>query len=161
MLLSICSLQTIKNYRDIKFECTMSVIQLNFLAYHAFGCRVIQKYLQNYSSEQKCQQMLCNLLEQSISLSQCQFGNYVMQHIVTKCKQERKKVFAAFLLNVYELSTNKYASNVMEKAIQSPDSNFCDYLSDWFAVNQKQYILFNLDQYYFRSTSSATMSFRV
>jgi hypothetical protein len=43
-----------------------------------------------------------------------------MQHIVTKCKEERNKVFQAFLSKVYDLSTNKYASNVMEKAIQAP-----------------------------------------
>ena len=46
----------------------------------------------------------------SIALSQCQYGNYVMQHIVTKCKEERKKVFDNFLGHVVDLSTNKYAS---------------------------------------------------
>jgi hypothetical protein len=48
-----------------------------------------------------------------------------MQHIVAKCKEERKRVFEVFLGHVFELSTNKYASNVMEKAIQAVGSVFC------------------------------------
>lgn len=48
-----------------------------------------------------------------------------MQHIVTKCEIERKEVFQRFLENIYELSINKYASNVIEKAIQAHNSDFC------------------------------------
>lgn len=55
----------------------------------------------------------------AIPLSQCQYGNYVMQHIVTKCFEERKKIFDDFILHIVDLSTNKYASNVIEKAIQA------------------------------------------
>jgi hypothetical protein len=82
--------------------------------------------------------VLETLLQQAIPLSKCQFGNYVMQHIVTKCKEERRQVFDTFLMHVQELSTNKYASNVMEKAIQASESTFCEALSGWFLGNEKE-----------------------
>ena len=42
-----------------------------------------------------------------------------MQHIVTKCHEENEKILEIFLDHIITLSTNKYASNVVEKAIQS------------------------------------------
>ena len=70
-----------------------------------------------------------------------------MQHIVTKCKEERKKVFENFLEHVVDLSTNKYASNVVEKAIQSPGSTFCNNLADWFIKNEEHLVTLSKHQF--------------
>jgi hypothetical protein len=51
-------------------------------------------------------------------------------------------VFVIFLSNILKLSTNKYASNVIEKAIQAQNSTFCEDLAEYFNANAKEYILF-------------------
>ena len=71
----------------------------------------------------------------AIPLSKCQYGNYVMQHIVTRCHEETEHILSIFLSNIMILSTNKYASNVVEKAIQSTEPLFKERLSDWFIQN--------------------------
>ena len=49
----------------------------------------------------------------SVELSQCQYGNYVMQHIVTHSKDYKQVIEDNFLNNFVALSCNKYASNVI------------------------------------------------
>lgn len=67
--------------------------------------------------------MFEKLLAISVELSQCQYGNYVMQHIVSNSKEYKGRVEEIFLNNFILLSINKYASNVIEKVIKlaSPD----------------------------------------
>lgn len=49
----------------------------------------------------------------SVELSQCQYGNYVMQHIVSHSKEYKPVIEDIFLNNFVALSCNKYASNVI------------------------------------------------
>lgn len=49
----------------------------------------------------------------SVELSQCQYGNYVMQHIVSHSKEYQQTIEDIFLNNFIALSCNKYASNVI------------------------------------------------
>lgn len=49
----------------------------------------------------------------SVELSQCQYGNYVMQHIVMHSSEYKKTIEEIFLNNFVTLSCNKYASNVI------------------------------------------------
>lgn len=46
-----------------------------------------------------------------------------------------------------DLSTNKYASNVVEKAIQSPGSTFVNNLADWFVKNDKHLVTLSKHQF--------------
>lgn len=62
-------------------------------------------------------------------LSQCQYGNYVMQHIVLNCKNNRSKALKVFYENFIKLSFNKYASNVIEKVIKSSDIDYIEKLA--------------------------------
>ena len=62
--------------------------------------------------------MFDKLLAISVELSQCQYGNYVMQHIVTHSKEYKAIIEDIFLAHFIQLSCNKYASNVIEKVIQ-------------------------------------------
>ena len=54
----------------------------------------------------------------TFDLSQCQYGNYVMQHIVLNCKEYKAKALEVIYSNFTYLSFNKYASNVIEKVIK-------------------------------------------
>lgn len=58
---------------------------------------MLQKFLENYPSEEPSLKMMEELLQQSIQLSQCQFGNYVMQYVVSKCYQQSAVIFKDFL----------------------------------------------------------------
>jgi hypothetical protein len=49
----------------------------------------------------------------TVKLSQCQYGNYIMQYIVTNCKQYQEEVLKIFNKHFIELSCNKFASNVL------------------------------------------------
>lgn len=48
----------------------------------------------------------------------------------------------SFIGKIVELSVNKYASNVVEKAIQAPGSHFCEVLADYFLNSPKEYAFF-------------------
>jgi hypothetical protein len=59
-----------------------------------------------------------------VELSQCQYGNYVMQHIVSNSKEYKGRVEEIFLNNFILLSINKYASNVIEKVIKLASAEY-------------------------------------
>jgi hypothetical protein len=59
-----------------------------------------------------------------VELSQCQYGNYVMQHIVSNSKEYKGQVEELFLNNFILLSINKYASNVIEKVIKLASAEY-------------------------------------
>lgn len=62
----------------------------------------------------------------TLDLSQCQYGNYVMQHIVLNCKQHRAKGLETIYSNFVFLSYNKYASNVIEKVIKTAETDYVE-----------------------------------
>jgi pumilio RNA-binding family len=68
--------------------------------------------------------MFDRLLAISVELSQCQYGNYVMQHIVTHSKEYKHAIEEIFLNNFIVLSCNKYASNVIEKVIKLSSQDY-------------------------------------
>lgn len=68
--------------------------------------------------------MFEKLLAISVELSQCQYGNYVMQHIVSNSKEYKGRVEEIFLNNFILLSINKYASNVIEKVIKLASADY-------------------------------------
>lgn len=98
---------------------TVGATQINKLAFHAYGCRVIQKFLEN-SKGDKLKLILKRLLEMVVPLCKCQFGNYIMQYIVEHGPVEEKNaVLATVKGNFIALSLDKFASNVVEKAIRN------------------------------------------
>jgi|LakMenEpi03Aug12_release.lakeMendotaPanAssembly.Ray.scaffolds.fasta_scaffold122434_1 hypothetical protein len=68
--------------------------------------------------------MFEKLLAIAVELSQCQYGNYVMQHIVSNSKEYKGRVEEIFLNNFILLSINKYASNVIEKVIKLASAEY-------------------------------------
>jgi hypothetical protein len=65
----------------------------------------------------------------TLDLSQCQYGNYVMQHIVLNCKEHKAKALEVIYNNFVFLSYNKYASNVIEKVIKTSDAEYIEKLA--------------------------------
>ena len=74
----------------------------------------------------------------SIELSKCQYGNYVMQHIVSNCFEDQEKVLNIFFENFAELSCNKYASNVIEKAIKFSKNDFKDEIAKALSTTRQK-----------------------
>jgi len=62
--------------------------------------------------------MFDKLLAICIELSQCQYGNYVMQHIVTHSREYKSTIEDIFINNFVLLSCNNYVSNVIKKVIK-------------------------------------------
>ncbi|KAK0710981.1 armadillo-type protein [Lasiosphaeris hirsuta] len=88
------------------------------LSSHLYGCRVIQRVLEHGNDEDKtaimneihhCTQMLIT----------DQYGNYVTQHVIQHGKlEDREKVITIVMSQLLTLSKHKFASNVVEKAIE-------------------------------------------
>jgi pumilio RNA-binding family len=80
---------------------------------------VIQKFLENSKGE-KLKLILKKLLAMVVPLCKCQFGNYIMQYVVEHGPLEEKNtVLATVKNNFIALSLDKFASNVVEKAIRN------------------------------------------
>jgi pumilio RNA-binding family len=81
--------------------------------------------------------MINLLLGISVELSQCQYGNYVMQHIVSHAREYQSSIEDTFLNNFIKLSTNKYASNVIEKVIKLSSQDYRDKLAKNLAESER------------------------
>ncbi|KAI5171406.1 pumilio RNA-binding family [Nematocida sp. LUAm3] len=85
------------------------------LSKHRYGCRVIQRIFENST---KCTAAVERIINNSRSLVEDQYGNYVIQHILEKGTEEHKRrIIENFIEKLPEYSTHKFASNVMEKCV--------------------------------------------
>jgi hypothetical protein len=80
--------------------------------------------------------MMDILIGMTLRLSKCQYGNYIMQHIVTNTKEYEYKLLKIFEDNFTELSCNKFASNVIEKVIKSSKKSFSEAIITKICGNQ-------------------------
>lgn len=89
------------------------------LCVHTYGCRVIQRVLEN-GSEEYTRPILDQILAEIHSLTKDQFGNYVIQHVLEhgKTQEDKNKIVKSIKGKVIELSNHKFASNVVEKCLQ-------------------------------------------
>jgi predicted nucleic-acid-binding Zn-ribbon protein len=81
--------------------------------------------------------MFDKLLAISVELSQCQYGNYVMQHIVIHSHDYRALIEDIFHNNFIVLSCNKYASNVIEKVIKLSSQEYREKLATCLHHSEK------------------------
>jgi pumilio RNA-binding family len=88
------------------------------LCVHTYGCRVIQRILEN-CEESQTQPILDAILADLNNLTNDQFGNYVVQHILEQGRnvEDKNKIVKSIKGKVIELSNHKYASNVVEKCL--------------------------------------------
>jgi len=87
---------------------------------HPYGCRVIQRLLECCSTDPHCHQKLMPLLNEILQhvllLSRDQYGNYVIQHVLSHGpSQARSSIVEYVCQNMLQMSKHKFSSNVVEK----------------------------------------------
>jgi len=89
------------------------------LSLHSYGCRVIQRLLVKCAEDDRST-LLGFVISSFPDLVCDQFGNYVAQHSIEFSNEAEKKSIVSVLtvMDVMGLCCNKYASNVVEKAIR-------------------------------------------
>jgi hypothetical protein len=89
------------------------------LSLHSYGCRVIQRLLVRCTEVDRSA-ILNFVITTFPELVADQFGNYVAQHALEYSNdEERKSIIATLaLMDIYVLCCNKFASNVVEKAVR-------------------------------------------
>lgn len=89
------------------------------MAKHCYGCRVIQRLIE-YCASVQISALLDEVLQCCMELATDQYGNYVVQHVMEHSSRpgDRQHVMNIIRKNILSLSCHKYASNVIEKALQ-------------------------------------------
>ena len=88
------------------------------LAAHNYGCRVIQRMLEQ-GTETERRELMDEVHSCIPHLISDQFGNYVAQHIVVQgSTDDRSKIIRLVVDDLINLSKHKFASNVVEKCIE-------------------------------------------
>ena len=85
------------------------------LSRHQYGCRVIQTLLKKCNEEQ-ISKMLEKIYQNVKELSEDQYGNYIIQYILENQKNI-EPIYEGLKGNIYDFSIHKYASNVVERAL--------------------------------------------
>ncbi|QPG75482.1 hypothetical protein FOA43_002837 [Brettanomyces nanus] len=110
----------IQKFQDVDLQFIIDLICSNMVAIstHKHGCCVMQKLMNKCNSNQLIQ-LGCEILNNSISLMQDQFGNYVVQYLISleipKLNSQLITIVASY---VTELSCQKFSSNVVEKCLK-------------------------------------------
>ena len=93
--------------------------QIQTLAAHAYGCRVIQRLLEFCRDSPEITPVLDEIVDNVTALCSDQYGNYVVQDLLIHGSSKfRKKVELKLKGCFMEYSRHKFASNVVEKLYQ-------------------------------------------
>jgi len=102
----------------IQFIINAFTGQVQPLATHSYGCRVVQRMLE-HCEEPTRSAILAELHACAASLIVDQFGNYVTQHVIEHgADEDRGKLIALVTSQLSNFSKHKFASNVVEKSIE-------------------------------------------
>ena len=90
------------------------------LSLHSYGCRVVQRLLVRCEKEDRAT-LLGFVIAAFPELVSDQFGNYVAQHSLEHSNEEERKAIISTLtlMDLFTLCCNKFASNVIEKAVRA------------------------------------------
>ena len=84
------------------------------MAFHTYGCRVLQKFLEKGYESPIYKKIMNKLGEMMIPLCKCSYGNYIMQYLVVNGPlEEKNKILSSIKNNFVILSLDKFASNVV------------------------------------------------
>ena len=88
------------------------------LSKHQYGCRVIQR-LFKYCGNEQIKNMLKEIYKHINELILDKYGNYVVQFIIENNKENDNlnEIYQALNGKIYNYSLHKFASNVIEKAL--------------------------------------------
>lgn len=88
------------------------------MAVHCFGCRVIQRLVEHCNDHQKGP-MLDEILRHVPTLTEDQYGNYVIQHVLEHGRTDDKKAIIVCIRdNILTFAQKKCSSNVVEKCFE-------------------------------------------
>ena len=103
-----------------KLEFIVVVLERNIFnwATHIYGCRIIQKFIEYFPIE-KNRNIIELVFNNLFDICQDLYGNYVIQHIIEFSTDHYKdRFYTAVHGSLIRLSCHKFASNVIEKALQ-------------------------------------------
>ncbi|KAL4164078.1 hypothetical protein KRP22_004700 [Phytophthora ramorum] len=98
---------------------------------HRHGCCVLQRCLDAANKAQKAE-VIEQVERQAMKLMQDPYGNYVVQYVLDSCTAEEAfGVIMKPLGHIYELSVQKFSSNVIEKCLEkAPERVRQKYISE-------------------------------
>lgn len=86
---------------------------------HRHGCCVFQRCIDAADASQR-NALVGKVIEHAVKLMQDPFGNYVVQYVLEKSRNnEAKRIIAQLQGRLEELSMQKFSSNVVEKCLQN------------------------------------------
>ncbi|KAL2130964.1 hypothetical protein VTI74DRAFT_5709 [Chaetomium olivicolor] len=108
-----------RNSRSIKqLELKNLSGQISEICGDQAGSRFIQGRLESANSDEK-EHVFHEIMPNAVQLMKCAFGNYVIQKLFEHGDQAHKKALARSMKGrVVELSTDKYACRVVQKALE-------------------------------------------
>jgi len=102
-------------------EVTESIRELSV---HPYGCRVVQRLIENCIGDQKARVLDAVLREAMFgTLLNHEYGNYVVQRMLAYGREEdRRAIFERLVGNILALSKQKHSSNVVEMMLTYGDA---------------------------------------
>ena len=118
------------------------------LSLHCYGCRVVQRIISRCNIEQK-ERVLDGVIAAVGEMITDQFGNYVIQHAIEFGREvDRERIMLCISQrDLVLLSCNKFASNVVEKAVRIQSSSSKLLVSALCSLSPQQTLEIMRDRY--------------
>lgn len=106
--------------KDIDKEFLLKEFNKNCmsLAQQRYGCRVLQRLFE-VCSEEETWGLYLQIIDGMDVLINDKYGNYVIQHLIESSNKHKDKIFDFIIKNAFELSKDKFSSNVVEKCVKA------------------------------------------
>ncbi|EFA76328.1 hypothetical protein PPL_10093 [Heterostelium album PN500] len=100
-----------------QFICDAIMKNVIEICTHKVGCTVVNRAI-DCANKVQLEKLIDSITNHALQLVQDQFGNYVVQHLLTNNKAYATKLIKSVIGNIAELSVQKFSSNVIEKCLQ-------------------------------------------
>merc|ERR1719229_123403 len=127
-------------YEHVKFIIDEIECDIFEYAKHIFGCRIVQSIINQYGHVQDKALIKRHFVngknadEAVLELCKQRYSNYVIQDILQlrfgddDCSVVKNQIIKKIFKNVWNLSKNKFGSNVVEKCILNSNAKQIDFL---------------------------------
>lgn len=88
------------------------------LAQQRYGCRVLQRLFE-VCTEEETWNIYIQIIKKIDVLINDKYGNYVIQHLIQSSNRCKGEIFDFIIKNSFELSKDKFSSNVVEKCVNN------------------------------------------
>jgi pumilio RNA-binding family len=105
------------------FQCAKN--KITELSLHTYGCRVIQKILEEFKSNKQIQdEIISELKQQTLKLIEDQNGNHVIQKCFETIPSEKLKFIVDVVINtINELAFHPYGCRVIQRILEHSSSD--------------------------------------